>query len=294
MGSQLMWLCILLMIYLFVSPWFGIEAPQTRIMMNAIMLMVWLVPLMAIFIPFEWFFSLRRQTILRPGLVVDFGYYFLSGMIPTLFLGFVFGLLGSISREIIPAGYYQAVAALPVIVQVLIALAITDFGSYWGHRCMHSVPWLWQFHAIHHDPKRLDWLVNSRAHPIDIIFTRLIGFPLAVIAGFGSPGSGSGSTIPQIMIIGGILWSFFIHANVRLRLGWFEKIVSSPRFHHWHHSRDDHPNHNFAAILPIYDRIFGTHYLPKEWPPSYGIAPENEPEALMAGERGPRETKNPI
>jgi sterol desaturase/sphingolipid hydroxylase (fatty acid hydroxylase superfamily) len=83
-----------------------------------------------------------------------------------------------------------------------------------------------------------------------------------------------------------VFWAFLIHANVKWRFGPLEHILSSPRFHHWHHSRDDHPNHNFASMLPFYDRLFGTHHLPSgAWPPSYGIAPENDPDVLIAAQQ---------
>ena len=68
----------------------------------------------------------------------------------------------------------------------------------------------------------------------------------------------------------GSMWSYFIHANVRWRLGPFEELLSSPAFHHWHHTREDHKDHNYASMLPIMDRLFGTMYLPKTWPAEYG------------------------
>ncbi len=47
-------------------------------------------------------------------------------------------------------------------------------------------------------------------------------------------------------------------------------MLSSPAFHHWHHTRDDHRDHNYSAMLPVMDRVFGTFYLPREWPAAYG------------------------
>jgi sterol desaturase/sphingolipid hydroxylase (fatty acid hydroxylase superfamily) len=50
-----------------------------------------------------------------------------------------------------------------------------------------------------------------------------------------------------------------------------EWLVSTPAFHHWHHTNDENRDHNFAAIFPFIDRAFGTSWLPKYWPPVYGI-----------------------
>jgi sterol desaturase/sphingolipid hydroxylase (fatty acid hydroxylase superfamily) len=246
-------------------------------------LTVWLILLAAIFVPLERLAAVHRQPTLRKGLLADLGYYFMSGFIPVVILAFPLAAIAATARQLLPEGYYIWVIGLPIWLQILAALIVGEFGFYWGHRIMHQVPGLWKFHATHHDPVRMDWLINTRAHPIDIIFTRMAGLSLVAIAGLGAPGAGSGSLVPVVVLLIGTFWAFFIHSNLKVSLGWFEHIFSSPRFHHWHHSRDDHPNHNFAAMLPIYDRIFGTQYLPrKQWPPSYGIAAENSPEALAA------------
>ena len=67
-------------------------------------------------------------------------------------------------------------------------------------------------------------------------------------------------------------WSYLIHANVRWRLGVLEWLITSPAFHHWHHTRDGEINHNYSTMLPWMDRIFGTYHLPRaDWPEAYGI-----------------------
>lgn len=282
--SQLGWLVLMLLVYFFLAPLLGVGASAQRIVLNAVSLGVWLALLVSIFVPLERLFALNPQPALRPQLLVDIGYYFLTGLIPTLVLALPIALLAAVSREVVPAGYLQMVASLPIGIKIIAALVIGELGFYWAHRAMHEVPRLWQYHAPHHDPVRMDWLVNSRAHPIDIIFTRMCGLSLVAISGFGSSGaSGPGRWIFEIVMFASIFWAFLIHANIRWRFGPFEHILSSPRFHHWHHSRDDHPNHNYASMLPFFDRLFGTiHFPAKAWPPTYGIAPENQPETLIA------------
>lgn len=254
---------------------------------------VWLFLLTAIFVPLERLLAVNRQTTTRPQMLADLVYFFLTGLIPTFILAAPLGAIVTLSRHMLPEAYFLWITGLPIGIQIVLALIIGELGFYWAHRTMHEVPWLWRFHATHHEPVRMDWLVNTRAHPLDIIFTRMWGLSLVNIAGFGAPGSGSGSLIPVIVLIVGTVWGFFIHSNLNIRLGWFEHILSSPRFHHWHHSRIDHVNHNYASTLPIYDRIFGTHYLPKAWPGDYGIAPENSPEVLIARQYEPAEDAPP-
>lgn len=48
----------------------------------------------------------------------------------------------------------------------------------------------------------------------------------------------------------------FIHANVRWRFGWLDRVVATPRGHHWHHARSPIDT-NFAVHLPALDWIFG-------------------------------------
>jgi len=78
--------------------------------------------------------------------------------------------------------------------------------------------------------------------------------------------------VPLLIMLVATLWGFFIHANVRWRFGWLGLLVSTPAFHHWHHTNDEHVNKNFASMLPFMDRLFGTCYMPKNhWPKKYGI-----------------------
>jgi len=74
-----------------------------------------------------------------------------------------------------------------------------------------------------------------------------------------------------LVAIIGTTWTYFVHANVRFRLGPLEWLISTPAFHHWHHTNDEHRDRNFAAMFPWIDRIFGTSWLPNYWPPVYGI-----------------------
>jgi sterol desaturase/sphingolipid hydroxylase (fatty acid hydroxylase superfamily) len=136
---------------------------------------------------------------------------------------------------------------------------------------MHTFPLLWRFHAIHHSAEKLDWLVNTRAHPFDLVFTKLSGLAPVYLLGLAQTTGRRLDPVVALVMIIGTLWTFFIHSNIRFRLGPLEWLVSTPAFHHWHHTNDENRDHNFAAIFPWIDRVFGTSWLPKYWPPVYGI-----------------------
>ena len=60
----------------------------------------------------------------------------------------------------------------PLIFQVPTAILIGDLSFYILHRLFHTVPWLWQFHAIHHSSTHIDWLATVRVHPFEQIVTK--------------------------------------------------------------------------------------------------------------------------
>jgi sterol desaturase/sphingolipid hydroxylase (fatty acid hydroxylase superfamily) len=235
-------------------------------------LSLWLVLLVTIFIPLERIFAVRRQKILRPAFLQDLGLYFLNGLISATLLSIPLAAAVAVAYAFIPEGFYDFIDALPLWFKLALTFIIGDFGFYWGHRWSHELPLLWRFHSLHHQPTGLDWLVNTRAHPVDIVFTRLCGLVPVYMLGLGRPGSDAGNIGPILLTIVGTFWSFFIHANLRCHLRWLEQVISSPHFHHWHHTRDDHINHNYAPMLPIFDRLFGTLHLPATWPAHYGVA----------------------
>lgn len=70
------------------------------------------------------------------------------------------------------------------------------------------------------------------------------------------------------------LWGYVIHANLRWQWRWLQPWLTTPAFHHWHHQHlgpGDRGRGNFAAFLPVMDRLFGTWHLPAaSWPERYG------------------------
>jgi sterol desaturase/sphingolipid hydroxylase (fatty acid hydroxylase superfamily) len=232
-------------------------------------LSVWLVLLVVIFVPLERLFSLRPCGFLRPQVGNDLIYYFLNSLLPAAIIGLPLGALAMLGREIMPAAFHQALQQLPLWLSITAGLIIGDIGSYWGHRLSHEIPLLWRFHAVHHSAEHIDFLVNVRGHPIDMVVTRMFGLAPLYILGLAHAGP-SGSMPAIVIAFSGTLLSFFLHANIRLRFGPLEGLIATPAFHHWHHSCTDHINHNYAATFPWIDRVFGTYHLPRHFPTAYG------------------------
>ena len=240
--------------------------------MSVLRLGAWLLLLALIFLPLERLFGLQPQKIFRKATAIDLGYYFISGLVPGLLLAVPLSLVAFGAHALVPDSFQVTVSAWPLWLRILAGLVVGEIGFYWGHRWTHEIPFLWRFHSIHHSAEHVYFLTSSRAHPLDNVFVRLCGLIPAYVLGVASPLTPTGSLVPVLIMLVATMWGFFIHSNVRWRLGPLEWIVSTPAFHHWHHTSGEHRDRNYASMLPWIDRLFGTHYLPRnQWPSAYGI-----------------------
>jgi sterol desaturase/sphingolipid hydroxylase (fatty acid hydroxylase superfamily) len=239
-------------------------------LLSVLRLSLWLLLLALVFLPLERLFGLHPKKFFRKALAQDLGYYFLNGLLPGLLLSFPLSLLAMGVHDLVPYRMQATVAAWPLWQRILAGLVISEIGFYWGHRWTHEIPFLWRFHSIHHSAEHVYFLISSRAHPLDNVFIRLCGLIPAYILGVASPLTPTGSLVPVFIVLVATMWGFFIHSNLRWRLGPLEWLISTPAFHHWHHTRHEHIDRNYASMLPCMDRIFGTYYLPNEWPSAYG------------------------
>jgi sterol desaturase/sphingolipid hydroxylase (fatty acid hydroxylase superfamily) len=244
-----------------------------QVVVDIVRLSIWLLLLMIIFVPLERLFAATPQKIFRKGWPTDLGFYFLNGLVVKAALVFPMAAIAWALRRGVPDAVHLTFAEIPLWARLAAALVMGEVGFYWGHRWTHQVPLLWRFHSIHHSSQEIDWLVNTKGHPIDVMFTRLCGFVPMYALGLAQPLVGTRiDIVPMLVLLIGTTWGYVIHANVRWRFGPLEWLIATPHFHHWHHTNDEHVDRNYASMLPIMDKLFGTAYLPaKQWPPVYGI-----------------------
>ncbi len=229
-------------------------------------------------IPLERWVALRRSVLLRPQWGTDLRYFVVNHLglhgVGTLAVLISSGALAREQR----IGGASMVAGLPLPVQVLLLLLAADLVQYALHRAMHENPWLWRIHAIHHSSEHMDALAGSRIHVAETLLTRT-----AVYAAIAALEPRFEAFLGYAAVIA--FQGTFIHVNSRLRYGWLEHFVVSPRFHHWHHASDRAAiDTNYAGTFPWIDRLFGTHHLPAEnaWPERYGVLRETVPTGLLA------------
>lgn len=127
-----------------------------------------------------------------------------------------------------------------------------DFIYYWMHRFKHEIRWMWADHAVHHSGNYLNFFMNYRLGWTGLIAgTWLMYLPLVFI-GF-----------PPVAVVTmfalSLVWQFWIHTDMIGKLGPLEWVLNTPSHHRVHHSRNPvYLDKNYAGILIIWDRIFGT------------------------------------
>jgi len=233
----------------------------------------------AVFVPLERLLPRHPQSVFRRNWQHDLSFWVLNR--PLIFAGgaLMLAAVPLVSRWLVPDAVSTRVGELPLWIGVPSAMLVSDLVFYWVHRASHTFPVMWQFHAVHHSIRDLDWLAGVRVHPLDQLVTSISGVCVQLALGFSPATLAVTSTI--------YLWqSNAVHSNVRIPLGPLSRVFVGPAFHHWHHSSDPIArDRNFSGQLAFLDWIFRTAYDPVDRVPSaYGIddpVPDSYPEALL-------------
>ncbi len=192
---------------------------------------------------------------------------------PYLYFGFI--ILFSIT-DLLNDNFGYIENPLPktytVIIYTLTLTLIGDLVSYLIHLAMHKIPFLWEFHKIHHSATTMNPLTQYRIHPIELIINNIQGLIVfGVVTGIFN--YLSGGMVSKWVFLGANVFSFafFIfganlrHSHVKLHyFNFLEFIFISPVQHQIHHSKNPiHWNKNMGSRLAIWDWLFGTLFLSK-------------------------------
>jgi sterol desaturase/sphingolipid hydroxylase (fatty acid hydroxylase superfamily) len=217
----------------------------------------------------------RKQPVFRRGWVTDLVYWVATPLVTKQLIRYALILPLAVlivakvaSVEDLRLRTYDGFGPLakqPLWLQAVEIYVLVDFIGYWTHRLFHRGRW-WPFHAVHHSSEDLDWLSSVRVHPVNDLVNKLAQAAPLILLGFN----------PWVTLSAApffTLYAIFLHANVNWDFGPLRGVIATPVFHRWHHSKDEEAwDKNFAGLLPVWDRIFGTYYMPRgRYPENFGV-----------------------
>jgi sterol desaturase/sphingolipid hydroxylase (fatty acid hydroxylase superfamily) len=167
--------------------------------------------------------------------------------------------------------------------QLALAFAFAELMGYLQHIVVHGVPWLWRFHSIHHEPRRLNVIKTTRIHFLDIGTATLVN--LGILYSLGAPAR----IIFWINVFTNVT-ALAQHGNVRWRTPrWLDALVCTPAVHQSHHGRDaELGTANYATNLPLWDHVFRTFRGPTTpTPPHVGLLDDRPPAGFWATTTAP-------
>lgn len=171
------------------------------------------------------------------------------------------------------AGSGAPTHALPWWGEAIAAILISDFLWYWVHRHSHEGRgsigrWLWQTHVLHHLPERVYVFMHAVGHPLNTAYVRVILMLPAIALGFSEDGVFAAAVLTGFQ-------GLVSHFNVAIRAGWLNHVFIGTELHRFHHSADPREGKNYAAVVALWDQLFGT----------FAYHPGREPAALGVPER---------
>lgn len=145
----------------------------------------------------------------------------------------------------------------------LVAFVWIDVAYYWWHRLSHRVNFLWAVHAVHHQSEDFNLAVALRQAILSPVTSFPFYLPMALL---GVP-----TLVYAAMNAFSTLYQFWIHTELVGRLGRAELVLNTPSAHRVHHAVNPrYLDRNYAAVLVVWDRLFGTYAAERERP-VYGV-----------------------
>lgn len=151
-----------------------------------------------------------------------------------------------------------------------IAVVCADFIFYWQHRWEHERRLLWDlYHSVHHSSPSFDQTTSLRVGMFDALVTAGVTIPMVAI--------GFSPILAVTSMAVNLGYQTWIHTELIKRMPtWFEAIFNTPSHHRVHHGVEDrYLDTNYAGILTVWDRLFGT-FQEETVRPTYGLTTQIE------------------
>ncbi|SFV88006.1 FIG00388189: hypothetical protein [hydrothermal vent metagenome] len=221
--------------------------------------------------------NLSKKLWLHPSALLDYGYFiFITIFKVTVIFPILIGAkeVALWMNEFLLAkyGFIRITGFSYTQIMMLFTLSLfifSDFTRYWLHRFLHTIPWLWAFHKVHHSAKVLTPLTFYRVHPIEsLLFGLRYSLVIGLISGVFIYGFGAMISVVDILGVNALAFVFSFagsnlrHSHIDISFGIFERFLISPKQHQIHHSKH-HINVNFGGFLAIWDWAFHSLVLSK-------------------------------
>ncbi len=240
----------------------------------------------------------NKKVWLSQSATVDYKMFLFNGLVkllliaPYVYFGFIisFEVSDFLTSQY---GYMEEPipAAKTVVLYTIVLTIVTDFFVYIVHLAMHKVPFLWEFHKIHHSATSMNPITQYRIHPIELLINNIQGIiTFGVVTGIFD--YLSTEHVSKWVFLGANVFSFafFImganlrHSHVKLRyFNFLEYLFISPAQHQIHHSKaPQHWNKNMGSRLAVWDWLFGTLYLSKNTSDklNFGLGEKEDPKYM--------------
>lgn len=135
----------------------------------------------------------------------------------------------------------------------LIVFVAYDLTYYWKHRFAHVIRFWWAEHHTHHSSTHYNLTTALRQPWFGPMTGQIIMSAPLVLLGFH----------PAFIALSAglnLVYQYWIHTEAIRRMPrWFEAIFNTPSHHRVHHARNPvYLDRNYAGILIVWDRLFGT------------------------------------
>lgn len=236
---------------------------------------------------------LSRDTWWHPSARLDYRFYLVNAVVVPVVMGPIWINDINVSAWLTSLfGAGQSVAldpALHIAVRVLYTLLffiVYDFGRFVAHSLLHDVPWLWEFHKVHHSAEVLTPVTTFRFHPIDLA---VMSWVPALLTGLLTWGFhrfvDSGIGVYMFLGLHVMIWAFNLIDNLRHSHVWvsygdtLNRWLISPAHHQLHHSLEErHWGCNRGSDIALWDRLYGTLIVPSKEPEQFRMGLTGEPE----------------
>jgi alkylglycerol monooxygenase len=135
---------------------------------------------------------------------------------------------------------------------IVLAVVMFDFCEYWLHRAGHEVAIFWAAHAVHHQGEKLNLCTALRQESQNAVLGWPFYLPMAIA---GVPPEMFG-----FVYLGVQYYQIWAHTEQIGKLGWLDRVVTTPSNHRVHHAVNDaYLDRNYGGLFVLWDRLFGTY-----------------------------------